>query len=350
MRNCRVTTEYQRKGLDLVVLENGLLRVEVLAGKGGDITEIRDKRTDINVLFETPHEWRPPGEGAAGAPDDHFRFLDHYPGGWQDVLPGAGGPATVHGAPLSLHGEATLVPWDVTIVEDGSEKVAVSLKTSLTRYPLEITRKIGLEAGQSTLSVEESVINRGEVSVDYSWMQHIALGEPLIAPSATVSVPCETVLVDPDNDHPNACLPAGETFEWPICDLDDRAVDLRTFPAKEERVHDLVALTNLADGRFSVENPELDLRVDVTFPRRLFEYLWYWQPLGGFVEAPFYGRNYNIGLEPSTSVPNAGLEEAIEDSSAKTLEAGSTVAATFEFRTRPAEGEIEESDAELADN
>lgn len=235
MRNCRVTTEYQRKGLDLVVLENGLLRVEVLAGKGGDITEIRDKRTDINVLFETPHEWRPPGEGAAGAPDDHFRFLDHYPGGWQDVLPGAGGPATVHGAPLSLHGEATLVPWDVTIVEDGSEKVAVSLKTSLTRYPLEITRKIGLEAGQSTLSVEESVINRGEVSVDYSWMQHIALGEPLIAPSATVSVPCETVLVDPDHDHPNARLPAGETFEWPICDIDDRGVNLRTSPQRKYR-------------------------------------------------------------------------------------------------------------------
>lgn len=334
MRNCRLLTEYQRKDLDLVVLENRSLRIEILAGKGGDITEIRDKRTDSNILFEAPHEWRPPSQGPLGAPDDHFQFLDHYPGGWQDVLPGAGGPSTVHGAPLSLHGEAALVPWAVTVVENTPECVAVSLETSLTRYPLEVSREVSLEAGKSTLRVNESVTNRGEVPVDYSWLQHIALGEPLIAPSAALSVPCDTVLVDPDHEHPNARLPAGETFDWPICEFDDQSIDLRKFPPKQERVHDLVALTDLSDGRYAVENPDLDLKVEVKFPEQLFEYLWYWQPLGGFVEAPFYGRNYNVGLEPSTSIPNAGLSEAIEGGSAETLEPGSAEDASFEISTQ----------------
>lgn len=334
MRRCQITDEYQRKGLDIVRLENELLRIEVLSGKGGDITEIRDKRTDVNVLFEAPHEWRPPAAGAQGNPDGHFQFLDHYPGGWQDVLPAAGGPASAHGAPLALHGETPLVPWDATIIEDTAQRVAVRLETSLTRYPLEITRKISLKAGQSTLTVEESVTNQGEVNVDYSWLQHIAFGEPLIAPSAMLSIPCNTVLVDPDHDVQNARLPLGETFDWPTCDVDGEEVDLRHFPAKEQRVHDMVALTDLDEGRYTIENPELDLGVVVTFPNDLFEYLWYWQPLGGFVDAPFFGRNYNVGLEPSTSIPNAGLEDAIENGSAKRLAPGSTETATFECKTR----------------
>jgi hypothetical protein len=37
--SCSVTDEYTRKGLDVVFLENDTLRVEVLAGKGADITE-----------------------------------------------------------------------------------------------------------------------------------------------------------------------------------------------------------------------------------------------------------------------------------------------------------------------
>lgn len=57
MPSSRITDEYERKGLDVVILQNDYFRVEVLAGKGGDITEIRDKRTDTNVLFEAPHRY-----------------------------------------------------------------------------------------------------------------------------------------------------------------------------------------------------------------------------------------------------------------------------------------------------
>ncbi|WP_224337796.1 aldose 1-epimerase [Haloprofundus halobius] len=333
MRNCRITDQYQKKGLDVVILENAHLRVEVLAGKGADITEIRDKRTDTNILFEAPHEWRSPAQGPIGGHDDHFRFLDHYPGGWQDVLPGAGGPSTIHGAPLALHGEATLVPWDAIIVEDTVDRVCVRLETSLTRYPLQITRELSLKAGQSSLIVTESVRNQSEVAVDYSWLQHIALGEPLISPEASLSVPCDTVLVDPDHDIPEARFPAGETFEWPICEFDGQEVDLRSFPPKSERVHDLVVLTDLKEGCYTVENPEINLGVNVVFPEDLFEYLWYWQPFGGFTEAPFFGRNYNIGLEPSTSIPNAGLKEAIENGTANCLPGGSTETFTIECTT-----------------
>ena len=108
--SCSVTDEYTRKGLDVVFLENDTPHVEVLAGKGADITEVRDKRVDENLLYESSHEWRPPGDGPVGRPDDVFAFLDHYPGGWQTVLPAAGGPTEATGAPLALHGESRWSP------------------------------------------------------------------------------------------------------------------------------------------------------------------------------------------------------------------------------------------------
>lgn len=334
MDACTVTDEYSRSGISCLWLENESLRVEVLAGKGGDVTEIRDKRTDTDVLFEAPHEWRPPTQGPVGAPDSEFAFLDHYPGGWQDALPGAGGPSRGAGdTPLALHGESTVIPWDATILESGPERVAVELSTELTRYPLAAEREIALERGDPTLYVSETVRNVGDVGVHYSWLQHIALGEPLVAPSATLEVPCERVLVDPDQTGDNARLPAGAEFSWPVCETDDGSVDLRRFPPKSERVHDLVALTGLEEGRYTVTNPDIDLGVTVEFPADLFEYLWYWQPFGGFEETPFFGRNYNVGLEPCTSVPNAGLDAAEANGTAEHLAPDETASFDLTFTT-----------------
>ncbi|WP_152043106.1 aldose 1-epimerase [Salinigranum salinum] len=332
---CTVTAEYSRRGLDVVFLENDHLRVELLAGKGGDVTEITDKRTDTNVLFEAPHGWRPPGDGVVGAPDGAFAFLDHYPGGWQSVLPAAGGPASVGGTPLALHGESTLIPWTARVTTDTPSRVAVELTASLTRYPFTVEREVELVAEEPTLSVTETVTNAGDVPVDYSWLQHVALGPPLVAPEARLSVPCETVVVDPDQTTDNARLPPGETFDWPVCETSDGPVDLREFPPRAERVHDLVALTGLQEGRYTVANPAIDLGVSVEFPHDLYEYLWYWQPFGGFEGAPFFGRNYNVGLEPCTSVPNAGLDRAIENGTAERLDPGARQESTVTVTTHP---------------
>lgn len=334
MNGCSITDEYTRRGIDTIHLENEHLRVEVLAGKGGDITEIRDKRTDTNLLFEAPHEWTAPSDGHITDADGAFAFLDHYPGGWQSVLPAAGGPSTCHGAPFPLHGESSLVPWDVTIVDAGRERVAVELDCSLTRYPLNITRKLVLTADQPRLTVSESVTNCGEVSVQYSWLQHIAFGPPLVGPSAQLDVPCRTVLVDPDHDVPNAMMPPGAQFNWPICNLDSGFdIDLREFPPKSDRVHDLVALTDFEAGRYTIRNPELLLAVDVRFPDDLFEFIWYWRAFGGFEGAPFFGRNYTAGLEPATSIPNAGLERAVENGTARMLAPGASESMTMSLET-----------------
>ncbi|WP_265110732.1 aldose 1-epimerase [Halosolutus halophilus] len=328
-------TEYRRKGLDVVFLENDHVHVEILAGKGGDITEFRDKRTDTNVLFEAPHEWRPPTR-TVGAPDGAFTFLDHYPGGWQDVLPAAGGPSESAGASLALHGESSLVPFDVEVTAETRSIASVELTAQLTRYPLRLSRVLTLRADDPTLSVRTTAINEGSVPIDYSWLQHLAFGPPLVGPNAVLNVPCRTVRVDPDHDAETARLPAGERFDWPIWDAGDEPVDLRRFPPRETPVHDLVALCDLTEGRYTLSNPSVDLGVTVRFPRSLYEYVWYWQPLGGFDVSPFFGRAYAVGLEPCTSIPNAGLAAAQENGTANRLEPKTSVSATISVTTHSA--------------
>jgi len=337
MTGCRVSREYERRGTPVVFLENESLRVEILTGKGADVTQIVDKRTDTNVLFESPHEWRLPSEDYENAPDATFSFIDHYPGGWQDILPTAGGPAEIRGAPFATHGESSLLPWEVQNVDRGPSRAEIEVQATLTRYPFTVSRTFSIERGGSTLTVESSVTNNAGLELEYSWLQHIALGEPLISPNAHLDVPCETVLTEPTHDSPNARLPSGETFEWPVCRTEcGEEVDLREFPPKDERIHDMVALTDLTDGRYTVTNPDLNLEVEVTFPTDVYTYLWYWQPFRGMEGSPFFGENYNVGLEPCTSFSNAGLEEAMENDTGQVIGPHDSVEATITLTTSEA--------------
>jgi galactose mutarotase-like enzyme len=336
MPGCRATDQYTYRGIDTAVLANEHLRVEVLTGKGADVRTIRDARTDVNVLFEAPHEWYGLERSGVGVSDRDFEFLDRYPGGWQDVLPVAGEGTDAGGAPFAQHGESSIVPWEATVVDDGPERAAVSFAVDLSRYPFRIERELSLTAGEPTLRVDETVHNDGEVPLPYSWLHHVALGEPLVAPEARLETDAQRVLVDPDHDPDTRRLPKGASFDWPACSTDEGDVDLREFPPADERVHDIAALTGFEEGHYVVSNPELDLAVTVEFDPDLFEYVWYWGAFGGFEAAPFFGRNYNVGLEPCTSRPVAGLDAAVENGTANRLTAGESVETSLSVSVGPA--------------
>src|SRR5262249_38800137 len=60
---CRVT-EFLWHGHRLIVLENEVLRISVLASKGADIIEYRYKPMDLDVLWHAPQAVLPAGLGA----------------------------------------------------------------------------------------------------------------------------------------------------------------------------------------------------------------------------------------------------------------------------------------------
>jgi hypothetical protein len=87
----------------------------------------------------------------------------------------------------------------------------------------------------------------------------------------------------------------------------------------------MMYLEDLADGWYAVTNTDLGVGLAVQFPRDLYRYLWRWEVFGGNPGYPWWGRTYNLGLEPFTSATNRGLAQAIEDGSALWLEPNSSV-------------------------
>jgi hypothetical protein len=136
---------------------------------------------------------------------------------------------------------------------------------------------------------------------------------------------------------PNSRLESDAIFEWPAAPLatEEGMVDLSTaFPERDAEIHDLAFATDLEAGWYALSNPELDLGFALTFPTDPFECVWYWQPFGGYEDAPYYGRNYNVGLEPSTAYPSGDLFDAQRaNDTIDVLEAGETVSASYVART-----------------
>ena len=100
---CSLTTGLVA-GWESVVLQNDLLRVTVLPGKGADIHELVDLESGIDALFKAPWGLQPPG-GEPREGSDGVEFLENYQGGWQELLPNVNDACTYDGAQIPFHGE-----------------------------------------------------------------------------------------------------------------------------------------------------------------------------------------------------------------------------------------------------
>jgi hypothetical protein len=327
----RISTNYRYRGIDAAVLENRHLRLLVLPGKGGDILEFRDKRTDIDVLWHADHEWVPPADRyiPSQAP---ATWMDHYPGGWQVNLPIAGFGYEFEGNSYGLHGESALIPWQSTVIKNDDAGATLRLETDLLRYPFHVERDLHLPADESRLEINESITNEGNVELEYIWQQHVALGEPLLSPEARLDCSATRGVVEEESEtFRNGRLEFSKEFEWPEAPRRGGGIaDLREIPPSDAGYHDQAYLTGLESGWYALTNPDLDLGFGLTFPTDPFGCIWYWQAFGGYHESPYFSRNYNVGLEPTTAYPSGDIPEAQrQNGTMKTLSPGETVLAEF---------------------
>ncbi|MEU5881928.1 DUF4432 family protein [Spirillospora sp. NPDC047279] len=278
-------------GMRAVVLENELLRVTVLADKGGDVAEFCYKRRDMDFVWLSPDGVRNPRDVAGGASDDVAAFLDHYEGGWQEVLPNGGMPSIHQGVAFAQHGEVAGLPWDVDIVADYPNEVAVRLTVRARRMPLRVVKTFRLVSGSAELSIDEELTNEADVAVDVMWGHHIVFGTPFLRPGHRIRLPDgveagEDLTVVPDHGAPS----------------------------------DIHYLTGFGpEGWYEITDPESALGLRVAWDATVLEHLWLWRELGSIGEYPWWGRAYVVGLEPFAGYPTEGLAEAVRNGSALTL-------------------------------
>lgn len=337
---CRISDAWIYRGLKTVVIENEFVRVLVLADKGADIYSFVHKSSDTEFLWRSPWGVRDPRRFVPTSGSPASTWLDVYEGGWQTVVPHGGYPSDVTGAELGLHAELNTLPWDAEIVQDDRSRVAARFSARGPRTPFHVEKTLSLESNSTVLTIEETVTNEAEEPADCVWLEHVALGPPFLSPECRLSIPPSTILNHEVQIEPRSTLKPGYRGEWPYSEsVDGSQVDFREFPGKETRAVDMAYFAEMPEGWYAVSNEKTGIGFALTFPTNVFRYLWFWRSFGGY-GYPWFGRTYNVGLEPCTSYDNMGLEQAIKNGSARHFEAGESVKATITATAFAATGTV----------
>jgi hypothetical protein len=331
---CRIDV-FTRDGQTVVVLENGDVRVAVTPTKGADLTELRLKELDLDLLWHGPHRLYELGSYVPPRPSARGAFLDYFTGGWQEVLPNGGGPCTYKGADLGQHGEVALLPWDAEVVRDDEEGVAVAMCVRTHRTPFLLERTLSLGASGTTLRIEEKLTNEGREELAYMWGHHPGFGPPFVAPGATVDLPGGTVVSHGGVRRGGRLGPARTT--WPFGrSRDGEQVRLDVFPDLAAESDEDFHVEGLAAGWAALRNPALGAGVALRWELEVFPYLWIWLVANGSWEYPYYGRLVHVALEPFSS-PIGNLLENDERGTAPHLSPGESV--STELLAVPFKGE-----------
>src|SRR5579862_7064545 len=158
--------ELRRGDVQTVSLENDLLRTTYLAGQGAKVVEFLYKQRDIDLA-----SWNSAGltspQGIEGAPADNpAAFVDQITDGWWDVFPSGGAPSSYRGANFGAHGEAAVLPWDVEILEDDPDEVAIRLSVRTRHYPAYLEKVIRMNAAEPLIRVELSLHNLAPLDLE----------------------------------------------------------------------------------------------------------------------------------------------------------------------------------------
>jgi hypothetical protein len=184
---------------------------------------------------------------------------------------------------------------------------------------LRLVKELRLEAGSARLDVDETLVNESPSSVRLMWGHHLAFGAPFLAPGARIRLP-EGVDGIPHRTalNANGRRVAAERFRWPLASSPEgEQVDLSVLPPPGT-ASEIVYLTGFPPSAWYEVGSD-DLRFRVTWDAGVMPYLWFWQEFGRTVGYPWYGRHWNIGLEPFSSYPTNGLAEAVANGSALEL-------------------------------
>ncbi len=284
---------------DDITLTSDDLVVQVDPGRGSDILSIEHRESGIDVMFSTP--WRSRADDlrrshkVPSGPDSMSAWLEQYRGGWQTLCPNAGAPRVRDGAPLSYHGEASVVPWSLIEMTNTS----VSLSVELVSVPLRIDRSIEVVA--DTVCITDTLTNLSPVTQAIDFSHHPALGGVFLDGPCTIETGASTFVNDFDSGIDDVA--ADSRHAWPLVTMSNGEVrDLSQVAEAGVEESAFGTLTDFDGHWASVTNARLGIQVRLEWDGAQLPYAWLWQELGGTAGWPWYRRARVVAIEPSSTV------------------------------------------------
>jgi galactose mutarotase-like enzyme len=306
-------------------MENSLIRIVLLVDKGGDIIEFTYKPGDIDFLWKNEDGLNVTANQIASASQATGAYFDHYPGGWQEILPG-GGPMNYRGAEVGLHGEISLRPWQFSVEIDQPEQIRVLLTAKTRRFPFAVKKHIEIKEGTVSVSFKEELLNEGRQSMEYMWGQHPCFGAPFLEPGCVIYIPAKKMMTSPGFHTANMIFEPGFTADWPCTgEGGDKIVNVQE---KNSQITGLYHFSELSKGLFSIYNNNKKTGFCLEWDTAVYPYVTSWQDYNGCMDYPWYGMGYNATLE-IWNTPTDNFETAKKIAPIPRLEAGESISTSF---------------------
>jgi hypothetical protein len=194
---------------------------------------------------------------------------------------------------------------------------------------------MSLKKDKSALFIHEKLVNESDSEFAIMWGHHPALGTPFLDESCVLKTPVKKAEVLAF--HPNGLWKPGGDYQFPMVPnkLTGKLEDITKIRSKDTKSVDVIIFKELEEGWYLVNNTKKNVGFGMAWDEKLFRYLWMWQVYGGHNDYPWYGRTYNIALEPFSSYPPSGISTAIKNGSALIMQPNQVietdmVAAAFE--------------------
>ena len=319
---------YQWEGHELLELNSAHLTIKISINRGAEILELRDKRKNLDLLWHNHEDIVRNRESISSRNSEFGNFLEHFSGGWQEVLPAAQYPVEYKGIKVGGHGEAALLSWNFEVLKDSPEKLVIKLWVNLRLFPLRLTRTMTLH--NETLRFDETVENLGAETIEFQWGQHLVLGGPLAEPGAELIIDSGERFEVPHYPSPTYRFEVDQSGQWPNVRTTKGVIeDLRILPASDG-TDGHVILGPMKNPDVSIINQKLGIRARMQWGKETYPYCWIWMVWGGIKQYPLWGAHRLVTIEPFSS-PVIPLTEAISSGSALVAKPGGIVSSWVEF-------------------
>jgi hypothetical protein len=244
-----------------------------------------------------------PGYDPAAARDipEEASFDSCWQGGFEEMFPNDAA-CTVDDCPLPDHGEAWSARWNVP----QASALDMTLSMRARSMPLRLEKHVRLEADAPLVHLRYRITNAGESSLPCMLKLHPALA---IEEGDLIELPaCSVEPVAPGFGRVTAARSGPTRWPWGEDAAGGRVRLDRALPASSG-AREFVYCSHLEEGRCGVRNTRTGSRLQLTFDRSDFPFVWVFQSYGGF------NGHYVLMLEPCTSKPY-DLRDAIAENTA----------------------------------